>query len=182
MNEAAETIAPVVAVKRKSGRPSNASRLARPETVREARAVSPEARPERKHKRSEGQDVFYIPASMIPRGYTLEWKRVSILNKPEDDSYFVELAEQGWKAATPQQFPKLVTAENKSKSIIRKGMMLMIRPVELTKEARLEERAAAQEQVRDKLKSIGSADRGEFERNVNSLRRTYERPPVEEAE
>jgi len=138
----------------------------------------------RRHKKTEnvGHDPFFIPKEMIPKGYSIEWKRITTVNKEEDDSYFADLDEQGWRPATVKQFPKLVSPGFPGKSIIRKGMMLMIRPKELTEEARQEDLQIAREQVRDKIKSLGQTEKGELKRKVQSLKRTYERPPVEDEE
>lgn len=147
-------------------------------------AKPPESRPKRLHRTGDegGGDEFYVPKRLIPRGYSVEWKRVSTINKEEDDSYFVGLADQGWEPATTDQFPTLVSKNYKGKSIIRKGMMLMIRPVELTEEARQEDIAAAREQVESKLQALGETPKGELTRKVQSLKRSYERPPIEDDE
>ena len=170
-----------------SRRPAARSAAARPQTkptVKQAERLAPEVKtkPTRRTKRNDasGGDVFYIPPHLIPRGYSVEWKRISTLNKEEDDSYFVDLADQGWEAASVAQFPTLVSKNYTGKSIIRKGMMLMIRPKELTDEARAEDIQAAREQVKDKLAALGKAEKGEFKRKVQALKRTYERPAVDE--
>lgn len=140
-------------------------------------------KPQRRHKRDGSgakTSIFDIPKKLIPRGYTVEWKMVSVLGKEADPSYGVELEEQGWVPATIEQFPDLMPKNYQGKSIIRKGMMLMIRPKELTEEARQEDLSEAREQVKDKLIQLGKADKGEFKRKIQKLGRSYERPPVED--
>lgn len=185
MTEPVLATAPVT--RPKASRPAARRSAARPQAKPAAavtQRVTPSAKtkPVRRNRRNDvgGGDVFYVPPHLIPRGYTVEWKRISTLNKEEDDSYFVDLADQGWEAATVAQFPDLVSKNYTGKSIIRKGMMLMIRPKELTEEARAEDLQAAREQVKDKLAALGRADKGEFKRKVQAVKRTYERPTVED--
>ena len=83
---------------------------------------------------AEGDD-FYVPPHLIPKGYSANWKAISVLGKPVDDSILSSYEEQGWEPATLEQFPGIMSKTYTGKSIVRKGMMLMIRPQEYTDEA-----------------------------------------------
>jgi hypothetical protein len=133
----------------------------------------------RKRSGAEGDD-FYIAPHLIPKGYSVNWKTTSVLGKPVDDSILQSYYEQGWEPATLEQFPGIMSKNYTGKFIVRKGMMLMIRPEEYTKEALAEDQQAAAEQVRDKLKQLGHTETGELRRKVLNVKRGYERPPVDE--
>ena len=128
-----------------------------------------------RRKSNERLGVFDIPNHLIPKGYAVNWKRVATYGKSEDPSYQVDLQEQGWVPATVDQFPTLVPTGYKETAIIRRGMMLMIRPVEYSREAEAEDYATAREQVTDKLRQLGKAGKGEFKRNpdVTGVSREY---------
>lgn len=146
----------------------------------EIRAAAPQ-RETRRHKRTDNsRDAFYIPKSVVPKGFTAEWKTVTVHGEAKDPSYMVELEEQGWKPATVDQFPMLVPAGYQGKSILRKGMLLMVRPDYLTEEARAEDLQIAREQVRDKLRSLTQTGQGEMDRRVQRVKRSYERPPADD--
>ena len=62
----------------------------------------------------------------------------------------------------------------------RDGMILMERPIELTREARAEERAAARDAVIQKERQLFEAGEGEFARKGVQVSTTIERGiPVE---
>ena len=134
-------------------------------------------------------DPFYVPKDIIPRGMSAEWKRLTVHGKAissnpdseeEDPSYMIEMEEQGWVPATTEQFPQLAGKNTTSKSIIRKGMILMLRPVEFTEEARDEDEQVAHEQVQQGLAKLEKTGNRQMERRVQQIKRGYERPPVDE--
>lgn len=133
----------------------------------------------RKRLGAEGDD-FYVPPHLIPKGFSINWKTISVLGKPVDDSVLSSYYEQGWETATLEQFPGIMSKAYTGKSIVRKGMMLMIRPIEYTEEALAEDNQAAKEQVRDKLKQLGQTGENEMKRKVLGVKRGYERPPVDD--
>lgn len=137
----------------------------------------------RRRKRTglEGDD-FYVPQHLIPKGYSVNWKTVQVLGKPVDDSILQSYEEQGWEPATLEQFPGIMSKTYTGKSIVRKGMMLMIRPQEYTDEALAEDNQIAKEQVKDKLRQLGQTGQGEMKRKVLGVKRSYERPPVDDEE
>jgi hypothetical protein len=175
-------LAQVVADEPQPGTPRrSASR--RPARAESIRAQAP-VREVRRHKRTDSAagDPFYIPKSMIPKGFDVNWKTVTVYGKPVDESVMVEYQEQGWKPATSDQFPRLVVDGAPGKAIFRKGMQLMIRPDYLTKEAQAEDLQIAREQVRDKLRSLTQTGEGEMQRRVQGIKRSYERPPADDDE
>lgn len=133
--------------------------------------TSRNAREARKRK-----DKFFVPTEQIPKGYSVEWKRKSVIGKPEDPEYQMELNDVGWKFATPQMFPSLVPEGFQGNTIERGGMVLMIRPAHMTKEAHKFDREDALNQVRDKLAEIGMTGQGEAPRKAFNFDRAYDRP------
>lgn len=120
------------------------------------------------------RDKFYVPPDAVPKGWVVEWKRESCLGRPEESDYGMELSDAGWKLADPQKFPMLVPEGYTGGSIKRGGMVLMIRPAHMKKEALKLDREEATGQVRDKLTEIGMTGEGELPRKAFNFDRGYE--------
>jgi hypothetical protein len=127
------------------------------------------------------RDPFYIPPELIPKGWSVEWKRLETLNKPDDDTgYMGGLYEQGWEPASPDVYRKMLSPGYKHETIVRKGMILMTRPIELTKEAKDEDLLIAREQIDSKMRVVmGETKSGQLQRKVTANSRTYEPLPVD---
>ena len=167
------------------------ARTNRGRSIREEGIVEADTTPRTGRRRKGGSrahDAFYVPANLIPPDMTLEWKRLTVHGKAvsqtnseeEDPSYMIEMEEQGWVPATTEQFPMLAGKNTTSKSIIRKGMILMMRPKEYTAEAREEDAQAAKDQVRTKMRQLSNTGENEMDRKVQVLKRSYVRPPVDD--
>jgi hypothetical protein len=127
--------------------------------------------PIRERKRKGGQlaDKFHIDAHTIPDGMSYEWKTVSVYGK-EDPSYNVMLRDQGWEPVQAERHSDLVS-EGVTGPIIRDGLMLMERPIELTREAQAEDRAAAREVIKVKKQQMtGETPAGTMTREAPNLR------------
>lgn len=136
----------------------------------------------RKSRREEEVDAYYVPEHLVPAGYVVEWKRVSVLGQ-EDPYYLMKLeADGGWMPATVDMggLKELLPKGSSSKLIERGGLRLYIRPKHLSDEARQEDLEIAREQVSEKLRQIGVTPEGHAPRRVDILRRSYEQLPVEE--
>jgi hypothetical protein len=179
--EAFTTVEPVAAP-RKGGWPKGKPRT--PRTEEPAAGIRT-----RKRKGGTLVDKFDIPESMkadfAARGMDVQWKRETVYGA-RDPSYEVFMREQGFDPVDSSRFPEYV-AEGASGPIRRDGMMLMERPMELTLEAKLEERQAADDAVRIKTEQLTGAPDGQFQRHradgssTVSINRTIERGglPVE---
>lgn len=118
-----------------------------------------------RRRKSDNETELTVNPAEIPDGFTVEWKRVSIYGK-EDKQNMIGLEKDGWEPASPKDFPSLV-GKNHRGSVITNGkedLMLMIRPIELTEEARAEELANARNQVRNKFEEIGISQPGQAPR------------------
>lgn len=138
---------------------------------------------ERKRKGGAIHDRFHIDASSIPEGITYEWKRHTTYGQ-SDPTYDVDIREQGWEAVPADRHPELVPAGHRG-PIVRGGLMLMERPVELTREAQQEDRDRAAGLLQAKKEQLGMSPRGQFERGTHpgtqpSVRTTYESLPIDE--
>ncbi len=124
----------------------------------------------------KNKDKFYVPPEAVPKGWCVEWKRVSCYGKPEEVDYSIDLADGGWKPADSKNFPMLMPEGYEGKTIDRGGMRLYIRPAHLKKEAQKLDLEEARAQVRDKLTEIGMTGANELPRKVQGLSREWDRP------
>lgn len=129
----------------------------------------------------EGTDEFYIDNSMIPEGWSYEWKRRLLLGA-EDPSHNVALYRMGWEPVPLSRHPEMMPRDWKGETIERKGMILMERPLELVEEARQIERRKAVNQVRDKEAQIAGTPDGTLTRDHAqarpSIKKGYEPIPI----
>jgi hypothetical protein len=112
-------------------------------------------------------DEFYIDTSLIPDGWTYEWKRHSTLNAI-DPAYQVQLAQMGWEPVPASRHPDLMPLGWKGTTIERKGMMLMERPEEITQKIRDRDRRAAIEPVKSMEEKLSGVPQGHFGRQKSN--------------
>ena len=134
----------------------------------------------------EGTDEFYVPPSIVPDGWTYEWKRRTIWTQ-EDPAYTVQLARDGWEevplnrnAAHQAMMPKGWSGN----TIERKGMILMERPTEISDEIRNIELRRARQQVRIKEAQLSGTPEGtltrEHDRVRPSIKKSFDMPIPED--
>ena len=177
------------ATKKKPGRPplrDNPVTDDREDMRAGQREDDPRARAERraaeirKHLKgdtSDGADRFWIDPSIIPDGWSYEWKRKTIWGK-EDPAHEVELARQGWEVVPATRHPQMMPKGN-WQTIERDGMILMERPAEITAEVKRLEIKKARAQVQQKQAQLGEAPAGQFERTnkgdpLAKIKKNYE--------
>ncbi len=143
--------------KHKGGWPKGKPRTRRTGETIEAAQQEPVRSTVRERKRKGGSNIdrFGVPPGMIPDGMSWEWKRETTTGKP-DPTYMAFLYDQGWEPVEQERYPTF--------PVRRDGLILMERPMELTIEARAEEKAAARDAVRQKERQLYDAGDGEFAR------------------
>jgi hypothetical protein len=148
-------------------------------TIREPEREAPRKRSRRSFM--EQRSEFDIPVKEIPEGSSYEWKRFSV-NGQEDPFYLASMRSQGWEPVDPKRHPDWVPPGYDRPTIIKGGMILMERPIELTQEARTEARQLARQQVRVAEQRLGLTARGEMDRTKPTLVKEVGRmvPSVEE--
>jgi hypothetical protein len=129
----------------------------------------------------EGVDNFYIDPAIIPDGWSYEWKRLTVLGK-HDPSYEVSVARRGWEPVPVSRHPEMMPENWSGNSIERDGMILMERPLEITREAQQIERRKALGQVRQKEEQIQGAPAGANSpfpaRNKEGIRKSFSHEPI----
>lgn len=121
---------------------------------------------------SDFHDDFYIDPRKIPDGWDYNWKRHTVANMP-DPAYETELLQAGWEAVDSSRHPDMVPPGYKG-PIVRKGMILMERPKEISDMAKERENRNARELVYNKERELGIAPKGQFERDRNSgVKKSY---------
>lgn len=129
----------------------------------------------------QGVDEFYVDPTIIPEGWTYEWKRLAILGQ-EDSTHQIHLARMGWEAVPARRHPGMMPASWSKATIERKGMILMERPTEVVEEARRIQNRAAKDQVRAKEAQIAGAPDGTMTRDHAQTRpkinKSFEAIPI----
>jgi len=130
----------------------------------------------------DGTDEYYIDPSVIPDGWSYEWKRKFVLNQ-EDISHTMALKRAGWEEVPTSRHPEMMAVGSQEPFIIRKGMILMERPLEITNEARAKLQREAREAVRGKEEQLNAAAPGQFERQNKSdslvkVKKSFEAIPI----
>jgi hypothetical protein len=100
-----------------------------------------------------GSDKFHYDLSIVPPGWTYEWKRFTVYGA-QDPSYQVGLAQRGWEAVPASRHPELMPLGYSGATIDRDGQRLMERPAVITDDAREMERREARELVRGKEEQV----------------------------
>ena len=138
-------------------RTTPAPREANREPAREAGVVlGRDGQPIRRIKASS--DWSYIDPSMIPEGYTYQWKMYSVLGDEQTYvGYQADLYRAGWRPVTHDRHPGVFAPLGTTGAIRMRGQQLMERPVELEQEAKAEEKYAADAQVQGSLQQFGLA-------------------------
>lgn len=125
----------------------------------------------RRRKATVQEDIFYIPLDEIPEGSSYEWKRWTVHGQ-EDPFYIASMREQGWEPVDPKRHPNWVPPGYNQPYIIKGGQILMERPIELTQEARAEQRALSKRQMHEAEQRLGMAPRDTGPRDHPGVRPT----------
>lgn len=136
----------------------------------------------RRRKATANENPYDIPMEEVPEGLTYEWKRWSNVGE-HDPFYIASQREQGWEAVPPKRHPNWVPPGYNEPHIIKNGMILMDRPVELTNEFKREMRQMSKRQVRDAEQRLGAADPGTLDRVEPKIVKEYFRStsmPIED--
>jgi hypothetical protein len=131
-----------------------------------------------------GVDEFYISPDEIPDGWSYEWKRFAVFGQ-EDPHYQTELRRTGWEPVPASRHPDRVPVGSKDQHIMRKGMILMERPLEITEMFRKRDQKAARDQVRVKEEQLTTPPPGQFDRNnkdssMVKVKKSYSPMPIPE--
>lgn len=124
-------------------------------------------------KRTQSSDIFHIPDDIIPAGWNYQWNTVEVYGQ-QQVAMQLAMHENGWRPVPagrhPGRFMPVGTSPNAD--IVRDGMRLEERPDELTREARAEERAKANKQMRDQQEQLGLSQKlpDGFSRDNRKLR------------
>jgi hypothetical protein len=143
--------------------------------VPEHKAVGPEPQHDpvhdhvqriRRRRGGAGQDnPFELPLDQIPEGSSYEWKRWSNVGA-QDPFYIASMRDQGWEPVDPKRHPNWVPPGYNDPYILKGGMILMERPMELTEDAKREARQAAQAQISFQEQRLGITPKDTLSRDL----------------
>lgn len=126
----------------------------------------------------DSKSMFEFDTSIIPDGWTYEWKRFSVLGQ-EYPAYQVELRGQGWEPVPSSRHPELLPMGSKESIIVTGGCILMERPYEITLESRRKDKKNAAEELKTKERELHEPRHSDFERqnegsSLVNVKRHYE--------
>ena len=106
-------------------------------------------------KRKSGLDPFHIPPEIVPKGWSYQWNVISVVGNTDVVMDQVgNMYENGWRAVPADRHPGMFVARGRTGDIVRGGLRLEERPLEMTLQARAEEEASAKQQMRDRDQSL----------------------------
>jgi len=123
----------------------------------------------RRRGQSQHEDPFALPLDQIPEGSSYEWKRWSVHGQ-QDPFYISSMRDQGWEPVNPARHPNWVPPGYKEPHLIKGGMILMERPIELTNEAKSEMNRSARDQVVTAEQRLGLAPKDTMTRDHEGVR------------
>jgi hypothetical protein len=134
--------------------------------------------PVRARRRRSNEDKFAVPSEYRTPGVSYEWKKESCLGE-EDPMYMSSLIENGWVNVQLEEMPAFGRT-GETGAVRRGGQVLMKRPIELTKEARIEDWQAARSQVKGNVSKMTGADAIEGMPNRgNKVQVNYDQMPAD---
>lgn len=133
--------------------------------------ATPRVRTRQSHATAQA-NPFDLPKDEIPEGSSYEWKRFSVSGQSADHNpfYLASMRSQGWEPVDPRRHPNWVPPRYDKPNIIRDGLILMERPVELTNEARQEQEGLARKQMRIAKERLGLAPKDTMTRDFEGVR------------
>lgn len=124
-------------------------------------------------RRTQSGDALHIPNEIIPEGWDYQWNNYTVFNEPATASR-IAMAENGWRPVPAGRHPGMFMPKDYAQDgpIIRDGMILEERPMELSNEARAEELAKARNLVKDQQEQLGLSQKmpDGFSRDNSKLR------------
>ncbi len=111
-------------------------------------------------KRTTSTDAFDIPLDIIPPGFSYQWNAIEVTGQPQTAT-MITMAENGWRPvpAGRHEGRFMPAGYSPEGPIIRDGLRLEERPIELTREAQREERQKANALVQAQQEQLGLTKR-----------------------
>lgn len=125
-------------------------------------------------KRRDSSDIFHIPEELKDPNYDLQWNTVTVYEQPQT-AQVLAMRENGWRPVTAGRFKGVFMPADypDDGEILRDGMRLEERPMELTMQAKADEYQKATGLMSDQKEQLGLVQRMPegFSRDNPNLRR-----------
>ena len=105
--------------------------------------------------RTQVGDIFDIPHSMVPKGWSYQWNAVSIAGNSDillDQTHMMH--QNGWRPVPAERYAGTLVPKGSKGNIIRGQQLLMERPMALTIEAQEEDKRNAMQLISDRNESL----------------------------
>lgn len=100
-------------------------------------------------------DIFEIPQTMIPQGWSYQWNSVSVAGNSEillDQTHMMH--QNGWRPVPAERYAGTLVPAGSKGNIIRGQQMLVERPKSLTDEAKAEDVRNAHQLISDRNEAL----------------------------
>lgn len=130
-------------------------------------------RPSRAALTDEGR--FAVDLSLVPKGYTLEWKRHELMGM-RDRRNQVIVRQNHWQPVPHKMQPHIYghTCENEDEHIIVDGLGLYMRPKYLNEDAAQEHKETTDYQLGQQLQSLRLSSQQQVGQQYTKIKRTVE--------
>lgn len=134
-------------------------------------------RTRKRNSSMDRDDPLYVNLAAVPDDISLNWKRFATVGE-ENPFYLASLREQGWEPVNPLEHPDWVPIPPgyDKPFIIKNGLILMERPMALTREAEAEMRQDARQQIKEAEQRLGKGGDNEMDRSKPKLVKEMMRP------
>lgn len=141
----------------------------------------------------ETPDRFRVPPGLIPDSLSAQWVTDSVFGQAQNQ-HRSNFEKRGWTPVHQEDFDGVLDGKfmpkGRTGEIILDGMVLMVRPREMTEKAELKERRKALEQVAIKERALRSGDLPNVSLdsqhpsavNTNRVSKTYERVEIPDSD
>lgn len=120
-------------------------------------------------------DKYYVDYTKLPRGYTAEWKRISVFGM-QDTQNIVEAHRFHWRPVPHKNQPHILGHlgnDNPEQPIIISGLQLMMRPAYLSEEADAERIQDTDAVLSNQLQALRLKSKDQVGEKFTKIKREY---------
>lgn len=134
----------------------------------------------RYREEDDAGNAFQIDMSIVPDGMSYNWKRLDDAYGKPDDAHQARLKRMGWLPVPAHRHPELFGyGKTKDEPAIHNRMLLMERPIELTKDAHIHNLKLARKNIADQTAKLKISGQELMPRVLQQASRKYKAMDVD---